>query len=418
MLSRMRLDIGWSDLAYGLAQSFLPRNRERLQRSVEQHWSANEDAIACLSVRTGFDLLLKSLNLPRGSEVLVSALTIKDMVRIIEENGLVPVPVDVDLSRLEPTLEHLSTAVTPQTRLILVAHLFGTRLNLEPVLNFARAHNLLLIEDCAQAYVGPSFTGHPHVDVSMFSFGPIKTAAALCGAILKIKDPQILARMRELQQAYIVQDRWFFLKRLFKYGGLKFASTRLAYSLLVKTCEALGKDYDKIVGSAVKGFPGPGFFERIRKRPSAPMLALLLRRLAKFNARRLAERTAKGERLAELIGNAAFIPGENVPRHSYWVFPVLTEQPNELCDALRAAGFDATKGHSLIAVPAPADRPETLPLAANELLSHVVFLPWYADMPLPALEQMAEIVRRICSADAHGPDTFRKVYAPEPTLAN
>ncbi|HCK72012.1 MAG TPA: aminotransferase DegT, partial [Planctomycetaceae bacterium] len=50
----------------------------------------------CLSVRTGFDLLFQALNLPAGSEVLVSALTIDGMLRVIEEHDLVAVPVDLD----------------------------------------------------------------------------------------------------------------------------------------------------------------------------------------------------------------------------------------------------------------------------------------------------------------------------------
>ena len=49
-------------------------------------------ALACLSVRSGFDLLLAALDLPPKSEVLITALTIPDMVRIIKDHDLVPVP--------------------------------------------------------------------------------------------------------------------------------------------------------------------------------------------------------------------------------------------------------------------------------------------------------------------------------------
>lgn len=55
-----------------------------------------------LSVRTAFDLYLKALELPRGSLVVCSALTIPDMVTIFEEHGLVPVPVDLDPDTLAP----------------------------------------------------------------------------------------------------------------------------------------------------------------------------------------------------------------------------------------------------------------------------------------------------------------------------
>ena len=54
----------------------------------------------CLSVRSGWDLLLHVLAWPAGSEVIVSAITHPDMIRILRAHGLVPVPVDVDLDTL------------------------------------------------------------------------------------------------------------------------------------------------------------------------------------------------------------------------------------------------------------------------------------------------------------------------------
>src|SRR5438876_3258754 len=83
-----------------------------------------------------------SLALPAGSEVLVSAITIPDMVRIIEAHGLVPVPVDLDPDTLSVDQESLDRAVTPKTRAVLIAHLFGTRQPMEPILKVARQHGL------------------------------------------------------------------------------------------------------------------------------------------------------------------------------------------------------------------------------------------------------------------------------------
>ena len=62
MWSRKRLDIGWFDLLAGFGACFSLRNRNQLQNEVEQLWSAEEDSLASLSVRSGFDLLLKTLN--------------------------------------------------------------------------------------------------------------------------------------------------------------------------------------------------------------------------------------------------------------------------------------------------------------------------------------------------------------------
>ncbi len=177
-------------------------DRAGLADDLEDLWSAADDAFACLSVRSGFDLWLKALQLPVGSEVLVSAITIRDMVRIIESHGLVPVPVDLQPDDLSVDLESLERAISPRTRAILVAHLFGTRQRLEPILDIARRHGLFVAEDCAQAFAGRHYTGHPQADISMFSFGSIKTATALGGAMLCVRDAQILAQMRQLQKSY------------------------------------------------------------------------------------------------------------------------------------------------------------------------------------------------------------------------
>ena len=152
MWVRKRLDIRWSDLGSGLRDCLTRWDRATLAEDLEDLWSAANDAFACLSVRTGFDLWLKALQLPPGSEVLVSAITIRDMVRIIESHGLVPVPVDLEPDDLSVDVESLERAITPRTRAILVAHLFGTRQNLDPIFEIAQRHELFVAEDCAQAF--------------------------------------------------------------------------------------------------------------------------------------------------------------------------------------------------------------------------------------------------------------------------
>ncbi|GMF56664.1 unnamed protein product [Phytophthora fragariaefolia] len=61
---------------------------------------------------TGFDLLLQTLKLPAGSEVLCSAITIPDMIYVLRYHGLVPVPVDLDPETLAVDMEALKKAVT------------------------------------------------------------------------------------------------------------------------------------------------------------------------------------------------------------------------------------------------------------------------------------------------------------------
>lgn len=395
MWVRKRLDIGWRDLGYALANCLAPRGRAARAARLEGLFNRPDETIACLSVRSGFDLWLSAVGLPRGSEVLVSAITIPDMVRIIEDHGLVPVPVDIDPEHLAVDLDNLRRAVTPKTRAILVAHLFGTRQPLDAIADFAHEHGLYLVEDCAQAFVGCDFTGHPDADVSMFSFGPIKTATALGGGLLRVRDANAIASMRELLAKQPRQTRWTYARRVMKYAGIKFLSTKAMYAAVFHTWQALGRDPDQLVNGAVRGFAGPDFFRRIRRRPSAPLLALVYRRIAGFDRTRIVHRSRHGERLLSLLPGSFVSPGYASEEHSFWVFPVLADDSARLIAALRAAGFDGSSAHSMCVVQPPADRPQQRAVMAEQILPRIVYLPLYPQMPERELERMAAVLHRV-----------------------
>jgi perosamine synthetase len=393
MWSRRRLDIGWTDLLYGILRVCFPPDRAAMARRVERRWPMPEQTIACLSVRSGFDLLLGALSLPRGSEVLVSAITIPDMVRIVEHHGLVPVPVDIDPRQMAPTEDQWRRAITPATRLILAAHLFGGRTDLGPIVDLARQHDLLVIEDCAQAFAGTGYQGHPLADTSMFSFGTIKSNTALGGAVLCVRNRDILARMRTVQAAYPVQGRRPYLKRLAKATGLKALSNPLVYGMFVRLCRAAGCDYDKWINRAARGFPGSDFFAQIRCQPTSPLMSLLDRRLRNADPHRLERHIAKGQVLATVLQEAVFRPGASAPSNTYWAFPIVVESPGPLIRHLARNGFDATQGHSLCTVAPPADRPWLAASAAEDSLKQIVFLPFYPELPVGKSQHMAEAIR-------------------------
>ena len=118
-----RLDFSWRDLAFGLAGCAVAWRRGAWEQRVEELWSSRGDALACLSVRSGFDLLWAAARFPQGSEVLFTALTIGDMPRIAEHHGLIPIPVDVDRVSTSPSVDELCRAITPRTRAVVVTHL-------------------------------------------------------------------------------------------------------------------------------------------------------------------------------------------------------------------------------------------------------------------------------------------------------
>lgn len=393
MWVRKRIDIDWRDLVAGMLYGLTPADRQAIEARLSDDWMSPEGSIACLSVRSGLDLLFQSLRLPRNSQVVMSCLTIPDMPKIIRKHHLVPVPVDLDMWRVAPKLEQLEAAITSDTQAILVAHLFGGRIDMDPIIDLARQHDLLVIEDCAQAFVGEGYRGDDRADVSMFSFGPIKTNTALGGAMLRVRNPRLLERIRNNHAKRPMQTRGAFVRRMFKYAFVKTLSTRFISSAVARSCRLLGTDHDGLATSLARGFAGPNFFKRIRKQPSTPLLQLMHRRLSGFDSHSIDRRAANGRWLSQRLGDDVIVLGEGSIQPSYWVFPILVDDPDRLVRQLWAAGFDATCTSSLSVVRSEeggfnADHSE-----AQAVMDKTVFLPYSDKMPRSALDRMAAIVK-------------------------
>jgi perosamine synthetase len=380
--SRHRLDIRFRHFVYALWSCAWARDPDRLSARLAGTWSPSGQGIACRSVRSGFHLLLEALGLFAGDEVLVSAVTHPDMVRILEAHGLVAVPVDLDIATLAPRLELAELLVTRRTRAILVAHLFGGRFQMRPLVAFAMQHRLLLWEDCAQAFTGPGDTGDPSADVSMYSFGALKTGTALGGALMRVRDRSVLERMRSLQRRWPVQARRAYAAGVLKFFAFRLATRPLAYGALAWLHRAPGRDFDRLVNSSVRAFRPGRLLAQLEVRPSAPLLATLAYRLRTFDVERLRRRTASGAWLAANLPGGLEVAGGGMEARTHWLFPVVTAQPDELIGACRRAGFDVARGASSVGtVTAPAGRPEADPEQARRMMSCLVFIPAYPELP-------------------------------------
>jgi dTDP-4-amino-4,6-dideoxygalactose transaminase len=380
--SRHRLDIRLRDFAYALSACAWASDAKRLSSRLESTWSPAGQGLACRSVRSGFHLLLETLALPEGGEVLVSAVTHPDMVRILEAHGLVAVPVDLDFATLAPRLEVAERLVTPRTQALLVAHLFGGRLDMAPIAAFAKRHHLLVWEDCAQAFTGPADIGDPSADASMYSFGALKTCTALGGALLKIADGELLERMRRTQGGWRRQSRREYATHVLKFFAFVVVTRPLPYRLLAL---ALGREFDRRVNSSVRAFrPGP-LLPQLEVQPSAPLLTTLGFRLRKFDSARLRRRARAGEWLRAHLPGDVRSPGYDSAARTHWLFPVVPSQAEHLISACRRAGIDAARAASSVrVVAAPEGRPESEPREAREMMRSLVFLPAYPELPLRA----------------------------------
>jgi perosamine synthetase len=388
---RLRLDISFADLLFAAAACVFARRR------IEEHkvlgaWGS-PDGIVCLSVRSGFELLLDALELKAGDEIAFSAITHPDMVRIAETRGLRVLPVDLDLKSLAPDSQALERALGPRTRLIVVAHLFGGLARLGQVAEIARRQEIVVVEDCAQSVRRPDDRGDVNADVSLFSFGSIKTATALGGALVRVADADLAARMRLHQEAWPVQPRREYAVRVARFAVLRALSQPRLYAFFARSLAASGRDLDAVVSGSVKSFPGSELTRKIRRRPSAPLLALLARRLCRFDAERLEARARAGERVAAALPAQVRRPGADAVDPTHWVFPVLAADRDGLVSHLRRDGFDAaTATSSIDTVSAPPDRPDLRPTRAERAIAEIVFVPAYPELGDDELDRLVESV--------------------------
>lgn len=159
-----------------------------------------------VGVGSGTDALviaLKALGIGAGDEVITVSHTAVATVMAIELTGATPVLVDIEPSyyTIDPGAAEL--AISNRTRAIVPVHLYGQPADMGPIMELARRHRLMVVEDCAQA-VG----AHWHDrkvgsigDIGCFSFYPTKNLGAIGdGGMTVTNNPTLAKTMRSLRQ--------------------------------------------------------------------------------------------------------------------------------------------------------------------------------------------------------------------------
>jgi len=148
----------------------------------------------CIGVANGLDALILTLRawkelgkLKEGDEVIVPANTYIASILAITENRLTPVLVEPDAQTYNLNPQLIEQAITSKTKAILPVHLYGQLADMPAIMDIAKRHNLLVLEDSAQAH-GANMNGKKAGswgDASGFSFYPGKNLGALgdAGAI-------------------------------------------------------------------------------------------------------------------------------------------------------------------------------------------------------------------------------------------
>jgi perosamine synthetase len=128
--------------------------------------------VAVTSGTTALQLAVAAAGFGEGDEILVSASTNIASALAAYHNGAVPVPVDVEPDTWNIDLDLVEGQITPATRAIMPVHLFGHPVDMDRLMEIAREHDLVVIEDCAESHgatVRGRMTGS-FGELSCFSF--------------------------------------------------------------------------------------------------------------------------------------------------------------------------------------------------------------------------------------------------------
>jgi dTDP-4-amino-4,6-dideoxygalactose transaminase len=149
--------------------------------------------------RMALYFILKALDLPPGSEIIVPALTFWVVPEIARVAGLKIVFADIDPVTFTLSPAAVERAITPQTRAVLPTHLYGMSCDMDPILELARRHDLKVIEDCAHS-LGALYKGRmvgTLGDASFFSFQAFKPLNTYGGGLAWMRDAELARRVGE-----------------------------------------------------------------------------------------------------------------------------------------------------------------------------------------------------------------------------
>jgi len=175
-------------------------------KSFEQSFAQYIGTPECVGCNSGTDALylsLRAYDIGAGDEVITTPFTFIASAEAVSIVGATPVFVEVEPDTFNLDLDQLEAAITPRTKAIIPVHLFGQPVDMTRLMAIAQAHNLLVIEDCAQAtgaeWAGQKVGSIGHV--GCFSFFPTKNLGA-CGdgGAVTTRDGAIANRVRMLRE--------------------------------------------------------------------------------------------------------------------------------------------------------------------------------------------------------------------------
>lgn len=168
-----------------------------------------------------------------GDEVILPSFTFVSTANAVVLRGATPVFVDIDPATLNIDPVHVVEAITPRTRAIFAVHYAGFPADMDALVEIARAHDLMLVEDAAQA-LGSTYKGRPAGslgDLAAFSFHETKNVISGEGGALTVNNPDLMERAEIIREKGTNRSR-FIRGEVDKYTWVDVGSSYLPGELI------------------------------------------------------------------------------------------------------------------------------------------------------------------------------------------
>lgn len=180
----------------------------RFERQFAEYIGAQYATSVCNGT-VAIHLALEALGIGPGDEVIVPTLTYIASVNTIIQTGATPVFVDSIEQTWQIDPADVRRKITPKTKAVMAVHLYGLPCDMDPLLQICQEHQLLLVEDCAEAF-GTYYQGR-HVgtfgDIATFSFFGNKTITTGEGGMVVAKDQAVIDQAFHLKNQGVSKTR-------------------------------------------------------------------------------------------------------------------------------------------------------------------------------------------------------------------
>lgn len=396
-----------ADLALGFGGRGGPGPETRTLELLAARTFGAKHAVMLGHARLALEALLAELALPSGAEILMTPVTIPDVVNVVLDAGLVPVWVDLEPRTANVDVDDLAAKVGRKSRAILITHLCGLPSRMDAVMALADEKGLVVLEDASQA-TGAAWDGKAcgtFGRAGFFSLTTLKTVSSFTGGLVLTDDAGLDAGLRAREAGWPVPPPGTFRALYARDLVLHAASHPAVYGTVG---HRLVGALERVASPLVVEFQRGNLLGRTehamqivrRALPAkyrvrytdlqAAMASRALDRVEAGNARR----RALADHLLGRLDDARLEGGPLVPPEAtpvWWRFPYWSDRTEALRIHLRARGVDSARTNLICA--SATDAFASLAAPTPEALRYkegMIFLPIHPSMDLEDMDRIAD----------------------------